>query len=61
VDLLGDGDNDMVQSIDTVLAQIALEDAFILLLRFQQSRVEVPNLIDLKKLKRRTTALAQSN
>jgi hypothetical protein len=28
VDLLVDGDNDMVKSIDTVLAQIALEDAF---------------------------------
>jgi hypothetical protein len=27
VDLLVDGDNDMVQSIDTVLAQIAIEDA----------------------------------
>jgi hypothetical protein len=27
VDLLVDGDNDMVKSIDTVLAQIALEDA----------------------------------
>jgi vacuolar-type H+-ATPase subunit F/Vma7 len=27
VDLLVDGDNDMVQSIDTVLAQIANEDA----------------------------------
>jgi hypothetical protein len=35
VDLLVDGDNDMVKSIDTVLAQIALEDAVILLLRFQ--------------------------
>jgi hypothetical protein len=40
----------MVKSIDTV-AQIALEDAFlILLLRFQPTRVEVPNLIDLKML-----------
>jgi hypothetical protein len=27
VDLLVDGDNDMVQSIDSVLTQIALEDA----------------------------------
>jgi hypothetical protein len=27
VDLLVDGDNDMVQSIDTVLTQIANEDA----------------------------------
>jgi hypothetical protein len=34
VDLL-DGDNDMVKSIDTVLAQIALEGYLILLLRFQ--------------------------
>jgi hypothetical protein len=46
VDLLVDGDNDMVKSIDTVLAQIALEDAIlILLLRFQpiQSRSTQPN------------------
>jgi hypothetical protein len=51
VDLLVDGDNDMVKSIDTVLAQIALEDAFLILLqRFQPTRVEVPNLIDLKML-----------
>jgi hypothetical protein len=27
VDLLVDGDNDMVQSIDTVLAKLAMEDA----------------------------------
>jgi hypothetical protein len=31
VDLLVDGDNDMVKSIDTVLAQIALEDAYLIL------------------------------
>jgi hypothetical protein len=48
VDLLVDGDNDMVQSIDTVLAQIANED-LISLLRFQQTQ-EVPNLIDLKNV-----------
>jgi cystathionine beta-lyase/cystathionine gamma-synthase len=50
VDLLVDGDNDMVQSIDTVLAQIASEDAipFIIAEIPTNPRVEVP---DLKKLK----------
>ena len=50
VDLLVDGDNDMVQSIDTVLAQIALEDAvpYIIAEIPTNPRVEVPNLIDLK-------------
>ncbi|MDG2431592.1 cystathionine beta-synthase [Flavobacterium sp.] len=50
IDLLVDGDNDMVQSIDTVLAQIALEDAvpYIIAEIPTNPRVEVPNLIDLK-------------
>lgn len=50
VDLLVDGDNDMVQSIDTVLAQIAIEDAvpYIIAEIPTNPRVEVPNLIDLE-------------
>jgi cystathionine beta-lyase/cystathionine gamma-synthase len=51
VDLLVDGDNDMVKSIDTVLAQIALEDAIPYIIEIPTNpRVEVPNLIDLKML-----------
>jgi hypothetical protein len=50
VDLLVDGDNDMVQSIDTVLTQIANEDAVLSLLRFQQNQELKPNLIDLKNV-----------
>jgi cystathionine beta-lyase/cystathionine gamma-synthase len=52
VDLLVDGDNDMVQSIDTVLTQIAHEDAipYIIAEIPTNPRVEVPNLIDLKKV-----------
>jgi hypothetical protein len=51
VDLLVDGDNDMVQSIDTVLTQIALEDAVPYIIEIPTNpRVEVPNLIDLKML-----------
>jgi hypothetical protein len=52
VDLLVDGDNDMVQSIDTVLAQIANEDAvpYIIAEIPTNPRVEVPNLIDLKNV-----------
>jgi cystathionine beta-lyase/cystathionine gamma-synthase len=59
VDLLVDGDNDMVQSIDTVLTQIALEDAvpYIIAEIPTNPRVEVPNLIDLKNcFKERKTA-----
>lgn len=60
VDLLVDGDNDMVQSIDTVLAQIAKEDAipYIIAEIPTNPRVEVPNLIDLKNVlsQERTTA-----
>ena len=50
VDLLVDGDNDMVQSIDTVLEKIAAEDAvpYIIAEIPTNPRVEVP---DLKKLK----------
>jgi cystathionine beta-lyase/cystathionine gamma-synthase len=50
VDLLVDGDNDMVQSIDFVLNQIAKEDAipYIIAEIPTNPRVEVPNLDDLK-------------
>jgi len=50
VDLLVDGDNDMVQSIDSVLAQIANEDAvpYIIAEIPTNPRVEVPNLLELK-------------
>jgi cystathionine beta-lyase/cystathionine gamma-synthase len=50
VDLLVDGDNDMVQSIDAVLNQIASEDAvpYIIAEIPTNPRVEVPNLLDLK-------------
>jgi hypothetical protein len=51
VDLLVDGDNDMVQSIDTVLAKLAMEDAipYIIAEIPTNPRVEVPNLMDLKR------------
>lgn len=50
VDLPVDGDNDMVQSIDIVLAKIATEDAvpFIIAEIPTNPRVEVPDLIQLK-------------
>ncbi|MGS0526366.1 cystathionine beta-synthase [Zobellia nedashkovskayae] len=50
VDLLVDGDNDMVQSIDTILNNIAHEDAvpYIIAEIPTNPRVEVPNLINLK-------------
>lgn len=50
VDLLVDGDNDMVQSIDAALARIAKEDAvpYIIAEIPTNPRVEVPNLQDLK-------------
>ena len=50
VDLLVDGDNDMVQSIENVLAQIAKEDAvpYIIAEIPTNPRVEVPNLLDLQ-------------
>lgn len=52
VDLLVDGDNEMVQSIDYVLNQIALDDAipYIIAEIPTNPRVEVPNLIDLKNV-----------
>ena len=51
VDLPVDGDNDMVKSIDTVLAKIANEDAipFIIAEIPTNPRVEVPDLIQLKE------------
>ena len=50
VDLLVDGDNDMVQSIDSILNKIAHEDAvpYIIAEIPTNPRVEVPNLINLK-------------
>ena len=52
VDLLVDGENDMVQSIETILAKIAKEDAvpYIIAEIPTNPRVEVPNLIELKKV-----------
>jgi cystathionine beta-lyase/cystathionine gamma-synthase len=52
VDLPVDGDNDMVQSIDTVLAKIASEDAipYIIAEIPTNPRVEVPDLIKLKEV-----------
>ncbi len=60
VDLLVDGDNDMVQSIDTVLEQIAAEDAvpYIIAEIPTNPRVEVPDLEKLKAVlskERKTT------
>ena len=50
MDLPVDGDNDMVQSIDIILAKIAKEDAipYIIAEIPTNPRVEVPNLIQLK-------------
>jgi cystathionine beta-lyase/cystathionine gamma-synthase len=60
VDLLVDGDNDMVESIDTVLAKIASENAvpYIIAEIPTNPRVEVPELIKLKEVlsKKRKTA-----
>lgn len=60
VDLPVDGDNDMVQSIDTVLTQIAAQDAvpYIIAEIPTNPRVEVPDLEALKKAltKERKTA-----
>src|SRR5690606_6564832 len=51
VDLAVDGDNDMVQSINTILDQVAREDAvpFIIAEIPTNPRVEVPNLVKLKE------------
>jgi cystathionine beta-lyase/cystathionine gamma-synthase len=63
VDLAVDGDNDMVQSIDSVLAKLAIEDAvpYIIAEIPTNPRVEVPNLIDLKNTlsKERQTTTGQ--
>ena len=60
VDLLVDGDNDMVQSIDTVLTEVVKEDAvpYIIAEIPTNPRVEVPNLQQLKAVlsKERKTA-----
>ncbi len=60
VDLPVDGDNDMVQSVDTVLAKVAQEDAvpYIIAEIPTNPRVEVPDLIKLKEAlaKERKTA-----
>jgi cystathionine beta-lyase/cystathionine gamma-synthase len=60
VDLPVDGENNMVQSIDTILAKIAIEDAvpYIIAEIPTNPRVEVPNLIDLQNVlsKKRATA-----
>lgn len=50
MDLLVDGDNDMVQSVDLVLTQIAEMDAVALIIAEipTNPRVEVPNLSDLR-------------
>jgi cystathionine beta-lyase/cystathionine gamma-synthase len=60
VDLLVDGDNDMVQSIDSVLTEIAKQDAipYIIAEIPTNPRVEVPDLIQLKEVlsrERKTT------
>ena len=60
VDLLVDGDNDMVQSIETILNEIAKADAvpYIIAEIPTNPRVEVPNLLDLQTVltKERKTA-----
>lgn len=63
LDLLVDGDNDMVQSIDAILDKVAGEDAvpFIIAEIPTNPRVEVPNLENLKKVlsKNRKTATGE--
>ena len=60
VDLQVDGDNDMVQSIDTVLARIANDDAipYIIAEIPTNPRVEVPDLIKLKSVLNKTRKTA---
>lgn len=64
VDLPVDGDNDMVQSIDTVLEKIAKEDAvpYIIAEIPTNPRVEVPDLIKLRDVlsKKRKTATGET-
>lgn len=56
VDLPVDGDNDMVRSIDTVLAKIATDDAipYIIAEIPTNPRVEVPDLLQLKEVLSKT-------
>ena len=63
VDLPVDGDNDMVQSIDTVLAKIANEDAlpYIIAEIPTNPRVEVPDLIKLKSALSKVRKTATGN
>lgn len=64
VDLLVDGDNEMVQSIDSVLTRIALDDAipYIIAEIPTNPRVEVPDLQELKAVlsKERKTATGET-
>jgi len=64
VDLPVDGENDMVESIQTVLAQIAKEDGipYIIAEIPTNPRVEVPDLLKLKEVleRKRTTARGQN-
>ncbi|AWH74826.1 cystathionine beta-synthase [Dokdonia sp. Dokd-P16] len=64
VDLPVDGDNDMVQSIDTVLTKIAAQDAvpYIIAEIPTNPRVEVPDLLKLKEAlsKKRTTPTGET-
>ncbi|WP_410004617.1 cystathionine beta-synthase [Aequorivita nionensis] len=64
VDLLVDGDNEMVQSIDAVLTKIAAEDAipYIIAEIPTNPRVEVPDLQELKAVlsKERKTATGET-
>ncbi len=64
VDLLVDGDNEMVQSIDVVLTKIAAEDAipYIIAEIPTNPRVEVPDLQELKAVlsKERKTATGET-
>ena len=64
VDLPVDGDNDMVQSIEIVLAEIASQDAvpYIIAEIPTNPRVEVPNLIELKEVlsKKRITSSGET-
>ncbi len=63
VDLPVDGDNDMVQSIDTILAKIANEDAvpYIIAEIPTNPRVEVPDLQQLKAVLRKQRTTARGN
>ncbi|MGY0392355.1 cystathionine beta-synthase [Bizionia sp. KMM 8389] len=63
VDLPVDGDNDMVQSIDSVLETIAKEDAipYIIAEIPTNPRVEVPNLEDLKTALTKVRKTASGN